>query len=244
MARVDYDKQSEVYDRGRTLPQEGLDTWMVAARRHAAGDVARLLDLGCGTARFSAPLAEAFAAQVIGVEPSSGMLARAATKRHGSVRLVNGAAEHIPLRDATVDVAWLSNVVHHFDDVPQAAREIRRTVRPAGSVLIRGAFGGRPIPSLYRFFPTTQSVVDTMPTMPEVIAAFQDAGFGSFLSEQVTHLLAHSLADMVPRIRMRADTTLELISDEEFERGLAELEEAARTEPGPVFDALDLLVIR
>jgi ubiquinone/menaquinone biosynthesis C-methylase UbiE len=243
MARVDYDRQSEVYDRGRTLPPEALAVWVVTARRHL-GKIYRLLDLGSGTGRFSATLAEGLGAQVVAVEPSAGMRGHAANKPHPDVRIVSGAAEHLPLRDATADAAWLSNVVHHFDDLSAAAAELRRVVVPGGGVLVRGAFGERDVPTLYRFFPGSRTVVDSMPTMPEVIEVFQAAGFGSFYTEQVEQLLAYSLADMVPRIRMRADTALELIGDEEFERGLAALEAASETEQGPVMDHLDLIVIR
>lgn len=241
MARVDYDKQSRVYDKGRSLPPEAIDTWMVTARRHVP-DATRILDLGAGTGRFSSALAETFQADVYAVEPSAGMRDRAARKPHELVHVIAGAAEALPLPDASIDLAWLSNVIHHFDDIAQGARELRRTT--TGTVLVRGAFGGVPVPSLYRFFPGAQRIVDSMPTIPEVVDAFEGAGFGSFRTEQVPQLLAHNLAEMVPRIRLRADTTLELISDEEFAQGVAELEEAARTEADPVIDHLTLLVIR
>jgi SAM-dependent methyltransferase len=241
MARVDYDKQAEVYDRGRTLPPEAIDIWMFAARRHVPKP-GRILDLGAGTGRFSNALAETFEADVYAVEPSAGMRDQAQTKPHDLVHIVAGKAEAIPLPDASVDLAWLSNVVHHFDDLAQAARELRRVT--VDTVLIRGAFGGVPVPSLYRFFPGSQRIVDSMPTMPEVIDAFQAAGFTSFRNEKIEQLLAHSLADMVPRIRMRADTALELISDDEFATGLAALEDAAEREHGPVTDPMDLLAIR
>ena len=243
MARVDYDKQSEVYDRGRTLPPEAIAVWMVSARRHVP-DATRILDLGAGTGRFSAALAETFDADVYAVEPSAGMRDQAQNKPHDLVHILAGKAEAIPLPDASCDLAWLSNVVHHFDDLARAASELRRVITYGGTVLIRGAFGGVPVPSLYRFFPGAQRIVDSMPTMPEVIDAFQAAGFASFHNEKVEQLLAHDLAEMVPRIRTRADTTLELISDEEFEKGLKDLEEAAERERGPVTDAMDLLVIR
>jgi SAM-dependent methyltransferase len=241
MARVDYDRQSAVYDKGRTLPSEAIDVWMLAARRHAPGP-RRILDLGAGTGRFSAALADTFNADVYAVEPSAGMREHARNKPHELVHVIAGAAEAIPLPDGAIDLAWLSNVIHHFDDLEQAARELRRVA--TGTVLIRGAFGGIPVPSLYRFFPGAQRVIDEWPSMPDTIAAFEAAGFGSFHNEKVPQLLAYDLADMVPRIRMRADTTLESISDEEFERGLAELEEAAKHEHGPVSDPMDLLVIR
>jgi ubiquinone/menaquinone biosynthesis C-methylase UbiE len=243
MARVDYDRQADRYDRGRSLPQEALDTLMVTARRHAGPDVDTVLDLGCGTGRFTASLADTFEdATVIGIEPSAGMLAQAQTKPHPRVRRLRGRSEHVALRDDIVDLAWLFNVVHHFDDLDEAAREVRRVTR--GTVIVGGAFGHRDVPSLFRFFPASRAVVDSWPTIAEVTDAFQRAGFTTFLNEQVEQLIAHDLADMVPRIAQRADTALELISDEDFERGLRQLEEVARVEHGPVLNALDLLVIR
>jgi hypothetical protein len=123
-----------------------------------------------------------------------------------------------------------------------SARELRRVT--TRTVLVGGAFGNRPVPSLFRFFPASRDVIDSWPTMTEVVGVFERAGFTHFYNEQVEQLVAHSLADMVPRIRMRADTALELIGDEEFEMGLAKLEEAARVEHGPVLASVDLLVIR
>lgn len=243
MARVDYDKQSAVYDRGRSLPPEAIAIWMVTARRHV-GAVDEILDLGAGTGRFSAELADAFGANVFAVEPSAGMRKQAATKRHPRVHLLAGAAESLPLADASIDFAWLSNVIHHFDDIVKAAEELRRVVRTTGTVLVRSAFGNTPVESLYRFFPGAKRFVGTFPTVPEVIAAFDEAGFSSFLTEQVSQLLADRLADLVERTRTRADTTLELLSDQEFGRGMRKLEAAARRETGPVYDVLDVLVIR
>jgi SAM-dependent methyltransferase len=243
MARVDYDKQSAVYDRGRSMPPESVAAWMVAARRHVPEDVGRVLDLGSGTGRFSAALAETFDADVVGVEPSRGMQRQAATKPHARVRLVAAAAEALPLADATFGIAWLSNVVHHFDDVVTAARELRRVV--TGPVFVRGAFAGRRYDlTLYRFFPDARDVVESMPTVTEIVGAFENVGFGTFLLEGVSQVTARSYAEAYEATKARADTALELISDEAFERGLAQLADAARDEAGPVTDTLDLLIVR
>jgi ubiquinone/menaquinone biosynthesis C-methylase UbiE len=237
MARVDYDKQSANYDAGRTLPDEAIALWMVTARRHA-GDAEVVLDLGAGTGRFTKALAEAFDARVIAIEPSAGMRDRAAPK---DLNVIGGRAEELPLRDASIDVAWLSNVIHHLDDMPKAAAELRRVVN--GSVLLRGAFGDTDVPSLFRFFPASRAVVTSFPKSHDTIEIFRDAGFSSFYKERVTEVIARNLAEMVPRIRMRADTALQLISDEDFAAGLAELEVAATKEDDPVTVPTDLLVI-
>jgi ubiquinone/menaquinone biosynthesis C-methylase UbiE len=245
VARVDYDDQSEVYDRARGLTPEAITTWMATARIHLRAEVTRLLDLGSGTGRFSAPLADTFDCDVIGVEPSAGMLAQAATKPHPRVHLLRSPAEHLPLDTATFGGAWLSNVLHHFDDMPAAASELRRVVVPGGPVMIRGAFAGRgPISTLYRFFPGAEATIESFPSIPDVIDAFEAAGFGSFSLEKVDQLIARSLTEMVERIRLRADTTLELLGDEEFEAGLEAMVEETKTNDGPVLDALDLLVLR
>jgi len=240
MALVDYDKQSAVYDKGRSLSAEATQLWMTHARRHVP-DAEVILDLGSGTGRFSAALADAYEAMVVGVEPSAGMRDRAAGKPHPHVRIVAGAAETIPLADEACHLAWLSNATHHFDDLAAAARELRRV---AACVLIRGSFAGREHPSLFRFFPSTRAVIDSMPSVSDTISAFESAGFTSLYNEVVEYKLADNLAEMVPRIRQRADTTLELISDEEFERGLELLEQTARVEHDPVLDSLDLMVLR
>jgi hypothetical protein len=55
-----------------------------------------------------------------------------------------------------------------------------------------------------------------------------------------------SLKELAARTRLRADTTLALLTDEEFWRRQAALEDAAGREiaPTPVIDTLDLLVLR
>lgn len=244
MARVDYDKQSAVFDRARSLTPEAAATWMARARIHLRGEVTRLLDLGAGTGRFSHHLADTFDCEVLGIEPSAGMLAQAATKPHTRVRLIRGAAERLPLAGESVDGAWLSNVIHHFDDINGAAHELKRVVVTEGPVMIRGAFAGRPVPTLYRFFPSTEQTVSTFPAIADVIGTFENAGFNTFSVERVEQLLAHSLTEMIERIKLRADTTLELLSDQEFEAGVAAMTAEARTNDGPVIDPLDLLVIR
>jgi ubiquinone/menaquinone biosynthesis C-methylase UbiE len=245
MARVDYDKQAAVYDAGRTLPSEAIATWMLVARRHLGESADTILDLGSGTGRFSAALADAFDANLVAVEPSAGMRGQAAGKPHNRVHIVAGNAESLPLPQGSCDAAWLSNVIHHFDDIDASARELRRVVVDGGPVLIRGAFAGRgPIPTLYKFFPATENMIETFPTVPEVFDVFERAGFTNLSTEKVEQLLAHTLSDMVEKTRQRADTTLEKLSDEDFAEGLAKLEEAAKHGDGPVFDSLDLLVLR
>lgn len=227
MARVDYDRMAPAYVTGRALPPEGMAPWRDAIRPwlpRDLGDRSPVLDLGAGTGQFAAAIAGWFGVEVVAVEPSGGMRAQAARAfPHGGVRWVAGLAERLPLGDRTCAWAWVSTVVHHLDDLEAAAAELRRVLRPAAPVLVRQAFPGRMDEiSLYRrFFPA------------EALQA-------------VDQVSATSLAAYRDKVRLRADTGLRLLPDDEFAAGLAALDRAveAETSPAPVVDRIDLLVLR
>ena len=80
---MDYDLTDipEGYDRGRDHGPEFLDLWMNKIESHLDGRrITEILDLGCGTGRFSEGLAVKFDATVIGIDPSRKMLERARAK--------------------------------------------------------------------------------------------------------------------------------------------------------------------
>jgi SAM-dependent methyltransferase len=197
---------------------------------------------------FSAAIAEWFGVDVIGVEPAAGMRREAARAHaHPRVRYAGGAAEHLPLRNASADVAWLSTVIHHFRDLPAAAGEAARVLRPHGVVMVRSSFPERHEGiTLFRRFPAASRVAASFPSIQATEEAFTAAGLALVACEGVSQVSSPSLALYLERVRLRADTTLTLISDAEFAAGVAALEweVAAESQAGakPVIDTLDLLV--
>ena len=96
------------------------------------------LDVGCGTGALSAGiLAAADPKAVIGVDPSAGFLNSArGFLPDRRARFEQGDAEALPLADAAVDVA-VSGLVLNFVPAPaRAVGEMRRVVRPGGTVAI------------------------------------------------------------------------------------------------------------
>src|SRR6478736_2105305 len=61
------------YDVGRVYSSNAMTELMEAIRRHAPGQVRRIIDLGCGTGRFTKSLFETFDVPVVGVEPAKNM---------------------------------------------------------------------------------------------------------------------------------------------------------------------------
>src|SRR5262249_41753216 len=125
------------YDRGRDHGPEVLDLWMnVLASALGTDRVKTIVDLGCGTGRFSEVLARRFDACVVGIDPSAKMLAQAREKRRlPSVHYERGSAEAIPLVSSAADVIFISMSFHHFTDPDTAARECLRVLRPGGVVM-------------------------------------------------------------------------------------------------------------
>ena len=97
------------------------------------GDV--VLDLGCGAGEFSAALRDA-GAQPIAVDVAREALRRAGERVPGLDRRLWPDGEPLPAGDATVDVVWAGEVVEHVVDVAPWLSEVRRVLRPRGTLLV------------------------------------------------------------------------------------------------------------
>lgn len=99
----------------------------------------RVADLGCGDGYLTIE-ASRWASRVLAVDRSAEALARAralAARRHvRNVVWKRGEIERLPLRDASVDVALLSQSLHHAGDPQQALAEAARVIVPGGRVLV------------------------------------------------------------------------------------------------------------
>ncbi len=96
-------------------------------------------DLGTGTGTMAALLAP-YVRQVLAVEPAAAML-RAAKNRIQALQLENvvllpGRLESLPLEVQCLDMALVSLVLHHLEDVAGALRDIFRVLKPGGFLLI------------------------------------------------------------------------------------------------------------
>ncbi len=96
-------------------------------------------DLGCGEGYLSIE-ASRWASRVIAVDRSDVVLKRArglARRRHVSnVVWKRGELEKLPIKDATVDVALLSQALHHAHSPVRAVAEAARITVPGGRVLV------------------------------------------------------------------------------------------------------------
>ncbi|MEL7058417.1 MAG: metalloregulator ArsR/SmtB family transcription factor [Acidobacteriota bacterium] len=94
-------------------------------------------DLGCGTGRVAAALAP-HVGGVVAVDESPEMLTAAAARlaARDDVDLRRGELEALPIDDASLDAATLILTLHHAADPTAVLAEARRTLRPAGRLLV------------------------------------------------------------------------------------------------------------
>ena len=99
----------------------------------------RVADLGCGEGYLTIE-ASRWASKVVAVDRSGAVLDRArelaSRRRVSNVTWKKGELEKLPLADASVDVALLSQALHHAEDPAKAIAEAGRILVPGGRVLL------------------------------------------------------------------------------------------------------------
>jgi SAM-dependent methyltransferase len=99
----------------------------------------RVADLGCGEGYLTLE-ASRWASTVIAVDRSKSVLDRAralaARRKVSNIVWKKGDLEKLPLEDGSVDVALLSQALHHADDPAAALNEAVRILVPGGRLLL------------------------------------------------------------------------------------------------------------
>jgi SAM-dependent methyltransferase len=140
MAQNIYDND-EFFAGYARLPRsvEGLDAapeWpaLRALLPHLRGR--RVLDLGCGYGWFCRWAREAGAAEVLGIELSEKMLARArADTKDAAIIYQRADMESLALPGETFDLAYSSLALHYVDDLSRLMSEVYRSLVPSGSLV-------------------------------------------------------------------------------------------------------------
>jgi SAM-dependent methyltransferase len=250
MEKVDYDgRLHAVYAAGRQMSPDALQTWMAAFARHLPARRPLVwLDLGSGTGRMTPSLASAFGGPAHGVEPSDKMRAQAvAHARHPAVTYEAGSAENIPLPDASCDAALLFFVWHHVADREAAAHELHRVVKPGGKLFVQANFSDR-MPDVwwFRVVPEWRQVdAAQFRTQAELEADFVGLGWTLVSRDEVTWLRSATMAEDFERLKLRAVSAFEHMSDDIIEAGFARIEAALPSlDDGPQYETSELLVFQ
>jgi ubiquinone/menaquinone biosynthesis C-methylase UbiE len=160
----------------------------------------RILDVGCGTGRWSAALAER-GSRVWGIDPSAEMVGLA---RQRGVNAKQARAEALPFKEGWFERALLVLVVHVVDR-KRAFAELGRVLGPDGRLAIADIDRAR--------FPSREALEDEL----------EAAGFAP-RTIPVHQRTTRSRDWVLEQIRGRFISTLLLLDESEFAEGLARAE--------------------
>ena len=123
-AKPDFGRLAPVYDALRPADANWWELFDLLVRE---GDLRgrRAIDVGAGTGRLAAALAEQAAAKVWAVDPSAEMLGQARRRVPGGVGLKQASAEALPFRDRWFERA-VTRLSIHLWDRPRGFAEVRR----------------------------------------------------------------------------------------------------------------------
>jgi SAM-dependent methyltransferase len=219
--KSDYEDISHYYDTVRGFGPEYYRGWLDNIFHHGdLEDREMVLDIGCGTGRYTVLMQQRSGRPMVGMDLAAGMLAkaRAKTGNHVDLRLVRGDAEQMPFKDGSFDAATLILVVHHIEDLAGMAIGIQRILAPGGRVLFMTRDHDEIEASYIAMFPGVLEIdLARFPKVDRLEAVLEDAGFTKVGHHREVNPGFHMTRDQVmDKVDGRFISTLTLMSDEEF----------------------------
>ena len=232
---ADYDSIADRYDRRYSLLRyDGVRETLIGFLGDARPAT---LEVGCGTGHWLEVM-RPHAGVLAGVDFSAGMLERARGATPPSTHVIRARAEDLPWIDASFDRVVCINALHHFSDRGRFFAEARRVLRPGGGVLSIGKdpHAERDDWWVYDYFPETIAI-DRARFAPVRIlrGELARAGFDWAESLEADRIEAsRTAADaFTDGIVDRAHTSqLTVLTDEEFDGGVARIRDADRALDG------------
>lgn len=225
---ADYDQRAASYARHRGVHdgvlRELIDTGAIEAGTH-------VLDVGCGTGNYARELKSLTGCRISGIEPSAEMRSRAANATDWD-SLVAGRAEQLPFADGQFELVMTTDVIHHVGDRDAYFREAARVLSSGGKIVTVTDSHA----DLARRQPLTSYFPETLPIelarYPEIAVLMTEMTTAGFADVQLTEAAReYELMDIAP-YRDRAFSSLVLLGEDAFQRGIERMErELAR---GPI----------
>jgi SAM-dependent methyltransferase len=219
-SRSHFEEVAARYDELRPADE---NWWRLFDAMVELGDLrgSRILEVGAGTARLSAALAERAYAKVWAVDASAAMVAQA---KAAGVNARVASAESLPFKQGWFDRAVARMSVHLFDR-PRAFAQLHRVLAPGGCAVIVTSDPARFGHSWFDpFFPSAADLDRArFPTVEALECELGDVGFAVRV-ERLALPTTITRERALGIVRGRAFSTFALLPAEEYERGVARAE--------------------
>ncbi len=176
--------------------QEELTKLMIQKTGLQQGDW--LVDVGCGTGVPGIRAAQATGCHVRGITVAHSQVAQAnqraaAEQISDLVQFQWGNAMKMPFDAAAFDAAWAFESIFHMPDRLHVLGEIARVLRPQGTLVLTDIVETQPISAAHRaiWYPSFQ--INSITTLENYAALFDQAGFAQIECFDLTQDIARTL---------------------------------------------------
>lgn len=220
MPSIDYDRIASEYAKHRKV-NPGVLTELISSV--GLRDSSKVLDVGCGTGNYLVVLKSLTGCACWGIDPSKQMLSKA-KQQLSEASFQVGEAESLHFPDEFFDLVFSVDTIHHLASVVDFFREAFRVLRTNGKVctVTDSEWIIRHREPLSVYFPETIEIeLKRYPSIPQLSQTMNNVGFRELQEKMVG--FPYELKDS-RAFRDKAHSSLHLIPEEAFQRGLEQME--------------------
>lgn len=228
LTSIDIGELAADYDDKRRMDPAELERlldWIL----HYGKVTGRLLEIGCGTGFYLAPLARRLPeVHCCGIDITDAMLTQAKAKKKekglANYLLAKADAHHLPFKEDCFDFVLMSQVLHYFQDMPGVAADVHRVSKRSARLLVITTSHPQLRSQVdLAFFPGVPTRdVARLPSLEAIRHLFKEHGFELFASVEFAVTFRASSADALAEWAARKPwSSYLLFSDKEFNRRLS-----------------------
>jgi ubiquinone/menaquinone biosynthesis C-methylase UbiE len=229
---VDYSNIASYYDKVRITTPDYLKFWSIRIADYGFIDKgSKVLDIGCGTGRFTIMLSKISNAEIHAIEPSVDMLSEAVKKDKQNLICWNkGQAENLPFPNEFFDCVFMTFVFHQIKDRGKVVAEMHRVLKPKGKCIIMTTSTIHIRDSPLYLFPGLREIdLDRFPSLPELKDILRRGKF----KEVHYHLdkyesIKKPIGEYLKLVKGKHVSTLTLLREEDFQKGYKIFEKRLR----------------
>jgi ubiquinone/menaquinone biosynthesis C-methylase UbiE len=227
--KANYSSIARYYDKVRPPPAE---VWISKIMEYGKiRDGLKVLDIGCGTGRYPLSILAFKNAQICGLDASAEMLRTALAKdARKKVFWVLGDAERLPFHENLFDCVYMTLVLHHIENRAVMFQRVYHVLKTGGNCVIMTPSHSQIKRHVLRHFPKVTTIdLRRFPTIPSIRKLMKEIGFRNVRSHVVRRDEGYiSTAELLEKVRSKYVSTLTLLSEEEFRKGLKIFRERLR----------------
>ncbi len=224
---IDYNQIASEYAKHRQVHPEVLKNLLSLSNIES---FSKVLEVGCGTGNYIVAIEESAGCSCWGLDPSEKMLSKA-KERSGKINFKIGMAEKLDSSDNFFDLVFSVDVIHHIKNRIDYFKEAYRVLQQGGKICTvtdsEGIIRTRKPLSVY-FPEAVEPELKRYPPISELREIMLEAGFKEISENRVE--FRYQLTD-IQAYKDKAFSSLYLISEEEFKRGIERMEKDLQKGP-------------